>query len=75
MGSHISNPIAQLWSYTMSHYHANAMSQTWSYMRSHVTADAISQIWSYTGAHPLKCQNDDTLNIPKVQSAYVTTIL
>ncbi|KHG12587.1 Nicalin [Gossypium arboreum] len=66
---HISTPIAQLWSYTMSHYDANAMSRTWSYMGSHVTAKAISQIWSYTRVHPLKCQNNYTLSIPEVQSA------
>ncbi|KHG08915.1 hypothetical protein F383_36169 [Gossypium arboreum] len=61
--------IAQLWSYTMSHYDANAMSRTWSYMGSHITAEAISQIWSYMGAHPLKCENDDTLSILEAQLA------
>ncbi|KHG14429.1 putative ATP-dependent helicase UL5 [Gossypium arboreum] len=49
MGSHISMPIAQLWSYTMSHI--NAMSQTWSYKKPHIDANAISQIWSYMGSH------------------------
>ncbi|KHG00324.1 Nicalin [Gossypium arboreum] len=48
---HILKPIAQLWSYTMSHIDANAMSQAWSFIRSHIDAKAMSQTWSYMGSH------------------------
>ncbi|KHG05558.1 hypothetical protein F383_31480 [Gossypium arboreum] len=69
MGSHISKPITQLWSYTMFSNRCNAMSQTRSYMGSHIDADAISQIWSYTGSHQPKGHDVFTLSILKVQSA------
>ncbi|KHG09043.1 Leucine aminopeptidase 2 [Gossypium arboreum] len=48
---HRLKPIAQLWSYTMSHVDANSMSQTRSYMGYHNDANAMSQAWSYMGSH------------------------